>query len=44
MGSEMCIRDRGKTVKPFAYLEEADFVILEEGLGMAIGQCMADQS
>lgn len=35
---------RGKTVKPFAYLEEADFVILEEGLGMAIGQCMADQS
>lgn len=33
---------QGKTVKPFAYLEEPDFAILEEGLGMAIGQCMAD--
>lgn len=35
---------QGKTVKPFAYLGDADFAILEEGLGMAIEQCMADQA
>ena len=34
---------QGKTVKPFAYLQDSDFAILEEGLGMAIGQCLADQ-
>ncbi len=32
---------RGVAPKPFAYLEEADFMILEEGLGMAIDACMA---
>lgn len=35
---------QGKTVKPFNYLGEADFMILDKGLEMAIGQCMADQT
>ena len=35
---------KGVAPKPFGYLGEADFVILEEGLGMAIGACMADQA
>lgn len=32
---------KGVAPKPFAYLGEADFAILEDGLGMAIGACMA---
>lgn len=31
---------QGKTVKPFAYLEDPDFVILDEALGAAIGDCL----
>lgn len=34
--------NKGKAPKPFGYLGEADFMILEEGLGMAIEACMAD--
>lgn len=33
---------KGKAPKPFAYLGESDFVILEEGLTMAVAECMAD--
>lgn len=35
---------QGKAPKPFAYLGEADFAILEEGLGMAVGACMEDMA
>lgn len=34
--------NKGKAPKPFGYLGEADFVILEDGLMMAIDACMAD--
>lgn len=33
---------KGKAPKGFAYLDGSDFMILEEGLGMAIDACMAD--
>ena len=33
---------KGKAPKSFAYLGESDFMILEEGIGMAIDACMAD--
>ena len=33
---------QGKAPKGFAYLDEADFAILDEGLGMAVDQCYAD--
>ena len=32
---------RGKTVKPFSYLNEADFVILDEALTEHVGACLA---
>jgi hypothetical protein len=32
---------QGKTVKPFAYLGEADFVILEGLLEKHVGACLA---
>lgn len=31
---------QGKTVKPFHYLGDADFVILDEALNAAIGDCL----
>ncbi|WP_277454566.1 hypothetical protein [Janibacter sp. DB-40] len=34
--------NKGKAPKPFGYLGEADFVILTDGLMMAIDSCMAD--
>ena len=32
---------QGKTVRPFHYLEDADFAILEAALGAAIEDCLA---
>lgn len=34
---------QGKTAQTIGYLTDADFMILEEGIGMAIAQCQADQ-
>ena len=35
---------RGRTPTAINFLGEADFPILDEGLGMAIAQCQADQA
>lgn len=35
---------QGRTPKAINFLGEADFPILDEGLGMAIAQCQADQA
>lgn len=32
---------QGKTVKPFNYLVEEDFILLEQLMGAAVGECMA---
>lgn len=34
----------GRTPTRIAFLGESDFAILEEGIGMAIAQCQADQA